>query len=92
MGGNGNRLCAPSNGQKAIGVVVEQMFAYYCLNGPNKCGNLDRNDVYYAKAQMDDKCRRYEASWFGWPGSFEIVGKATIGDSICQGGMVGRPF
>ncbi|PVH85274.1 hypothetical protein DL98DRAFT_608025 [Cadophora sp. DSE1049] len=56
---------------------------YYCIVARNACGNLDLNDVNYALRQMDAHCPRYQASWFRWPGSNEIVGKANVGDHIC---------
>ncbi|KAH7075065.1 hypothetical protein FB567DRAFT_183047 [Paraphoma chrysanthemicola] len=65
---------------KSQGVMV-----YYCINRPHSSGNLDRADVDYALRQMDSKCRLYEAGWFGWDGSVEIVGKCRDSDAICLG-------
>lgn len=49
---------------------------YYCINARNARGNLNREDFNFTARQMDAKCRPYEASWYGWDGSVEIVGKA----------------
>ncbi|EMD96309.1 hypothetical protein COCC4DRAFT_35999 [Bipolaris maydis ATCC 48331] len=91
--GNGETLCADEpNTTKSVQILRNQMMVYYCINQPGQCGNLNREDVNYAKVQMDAKCRRYEASWFEWPGSYEIVGKARQGADVCKGGMNGVPF
>ncbi|USP79401.1 hypothetical protein yc1106_06675 [Curvularia clavata] len=91
--GNGQDVCSDEPGKRRyVASLRDQMMVYYCVNEVGKCGNCNRDDVYYAMAQMDSKCRRYEASWFGWPGSFEIVGKARQGDNVCAGGMNGNPF
>lgn len=60
-----------------------EMMVYYCIDAANRCGNIDTTDVRYALGQMDDHCPPYQASWFKWPGSFEIVGKARVGDNVC---------
>ncbi|EUC40406.1 hypothetical protein COCMIDRAFT_108889 [Bipolaris oryzae ATCC 44560] len=91
--GNGQDVCSSTPGlRRYVASLRNQMMVYYCVNESGKCGNCNRDDVYYAMAQMDAKCRRYEASWFGWPGSFEIVGKARQGDNVCAGNMNGVPF
>lgn len=82
---NGHEFCSQPNGPAAVAIIVEAVQVYYCITLPNRCGNLDREDVYHARDQMDGTCHRYEASWFGWPGSYEIVGKARVGDQICTG-------
>ncbi|OIW26662.1 hypothetical protein CONLIGDRAFT_707072 [Coniochaeta ligniaria NRRL 30616] len=64
-------------------INIEGMIAYYCIDAPWSSGNLDINDVNYALVQMDATCRRYEASYFKWPGSVEIVGKGRAGDNVC---------
>lgn len=33
---------------------------------------------------MDGICHRYEASWFGWPGSYEIVGRRGLGSKFVR--------
>lgn len=90
--GNGLEIKTEPDRTVALHVLREGMIAYYCVNSGGKTGNCDRDDVRYAFYQMDLRCRRYEASWFGWPGSFEIVGKAREGDVVCTGGMNNVPF
>ncbi|KAJ4418197.1 hypothetical protein N0V85_001529 [Neurospora sp. IMI 360204] len=71
--------------QKRSGAPVakEGMMAYYCIDAPRSSGNLDVDDVNYALEQMDATCQRYEASYFKWDGSVEIVGKGRSGDNVC---------
>lgn len=57
--------------------------AYYCIAAHSRCGNVDKNYVSYALGQMDAHCAAYQASRFRWPNSFEIVGKARVGDDVC---------
>ncbi|EOA90747.1 hypothetical protein ACJQWK_11172 [Exserohilum turcicum] len=91
--GSGRDICSNTPGrQNWHAEISEQMMVYYCVKQSGKCGNADRQDISYAMAQMDSKCRRYEASWFGWPSSFEIVGKGRAGDDVCKGGMDGVPY
>ncbi|EGO53991.1 hypothetical protein NEUTE1DRAFT_148459 [Neurospora tetrasperma FGSC 2508] len=66
-----------------LAVSAEGMIVYYCIDAPRSSGNLDVDDVNYALAQMDATCRRYEASYFKWDGSVEIVGKGRAGDNVC---------
>ncbi|KAG4417587.1 hypothetical protein IFR04_009317 [Cadophora malorum] len=79
----GHNLCSSDDGTYTYFVNRRNTIVYYCIDAPRRCGNLDTNDVRYALGQMDAHCPRYEASWFKWPGSVEIVGKAKIGDEIC---------
>ncbi|KFY14747.1 hypothetical protein V491_05922 [Pseudogymnoascus sp. VKM F-3775] len=51
------------------------VYVYYYINELHKKGNLDINDIDYALRSMDSKCQAYEASYYRWPGSREIVGK-----------------
>jgi hypothetical protein len=90
--GNGHELSSPAGKTVFSAVITEQVQLYYCINEGGKSGNLDREDVYYAVGQMDASCGRYQAAWFGWPGSFEILGKSRAGDSVCEGHMNGNPF
>lgn len=80
--GSGHTLTS-SDENYFVAVTVEGMIAYYCIDAPRSSGSLDVDDVNYALAQMDATCRRYEASYFKWPGSVEIVGKGRSGDNIC---------
>ncbi len=58
---------------------------YYCINARDTYGNLDSLDFDHALIQMHATCRRYEASYFRWDGSAEIVGKASVNDRVCLG-------
>ncbi|EOA89068.1 hypothetical protein ACJQWK_05772 [Exserohilum turcicum] len=69
----------------SVGSVVNFVFVYYCITTPHTSGNIDENDVNYALAQMDAKCPLYRASWFGWDGSSELIGKASVNAEICTG-------
>lgn len=90
--GNSPDICTDPGQTRGYFYHSEAVMVYYCVNDGGKCGNADREDISYAMRQMDANCRRYEASWFGWPGSFELVGKARLGDDVCKGGMNGVPF
>ncbi|KAK3371188.1 hypothetical protein B0T24DRAFT_706072 [Lasiosphaeria ovina] len=81
--GSGGHTLTSGKGNNWYAVVVEETIVYYCIDAPNSSGNLDVNDVNYALGQMDATCRPYEASYFNWPGSVEIVGKGRKGDNIC---------
>ncbi|KAH7108588.1 hypothetical protein B0J11DRAFT_586877 [Dendryphion nanum] len=61
------------------------MIAYYCITRGWQTGNLHIDDVNHAIRKMDEKCRPYEASWYGWDGGLEIVGKSRIQDQVCIG-------
>ncbi|KAF2107766.1 hypothetical protein BDV96DRAFT_588715 [Lophiotrema nucula] len=89
---DGQDISTGAGERTMIAGYSKAMMVYYCLNEENKFGNCDRDDVRYALGQMDAHCKKYEASWFGWPGSFELVGKARQGDNVCAGGMGGKPF
>jgi hypothetical protein len=84
--GNGHELQSYADSNAYIAIVSKGVMIYYCINRPNSKGNLDVKDVNYALEQMDGKCVRYDASWFAWDNTPEIVGKARAGDSVCQGG------
>lgn len=61
------------------------VYVYYCINAPHSSGNLDVQDINYALGQMDSKCKRYEAGYFQWIGSPELVGKCRSGTAVCLG-------
>jgi len=65
--------------------VNDAVTVYYCINARNSVGSLSLEDFNYALVQMDATCRRYEASYFQWDGSPEIVGKASVNDRVCLG-------
>ncbi|PSN65544.1 hypothetical protein BS50DRAFT_589940 [Corynespora cassiicola Philippines] len=90
--GNGRAVTTEPDRTVRIVGLHNGMMVYYCVNAGGKTGNCDRGDVSYGLGRMDSQCGRYEASWFGWPGSFEILGKAREGDNVCAGNMNGVPF
>lgn len=81
----GGRDFSSGPGPAVYGATRGDMIAYYCITLPWRTGNLHVDDVNHAIREMDAKCRPYEASWYGWDGSFEIVGKSRIVDRICIG-------
>ncbi|KAM0251443.1 hypothetical protein ACHAQJ_008194 [Trichoderma viride] len=68
-----------------FGYNVNGVYVYYCINAPNSSGNLDVVDVDYALGQMDSQCQLYEAGYYQWDGSPEIVGKCRSGTAVCLG-------
>lgn len=73
------------NSQHYIQYTDSAMTVYYCVNRKNSVGSLSLEDFNYALRRMDDQCRPYEASYFQWDGSVEIVGKASLNDRVCIG-------
>lgn len=73
------------NSQHYIQFTDSSMTVYYCVNRKNSQGSLSYDDFNYALRKMDEKCRAYEASFFQWDGSVEIVGKASLNDRVCIG-------
>lgn len=67
------------------GYNARGVYVYYCINAPWSAGNIDVVDINYALGQMDSVCKRYEAGYFQWDGSVEIIGKARSGTSVCRG-------
>lgn len=61
------------------------VYVYYCINALHAQGNLNVDDINYALSNMDRTCRPYEASYFRWPGSPELVGKCASGTPVCLG-------
>ncbi|KAG4432790.1 hypothetical protein IFR05_011726 [Cadophora sp. M221] len=84
-GNGGHDLCAPSGSTFYYFYNNRATIVYYCIDAPGRCGNIDRNDVRYALGQMDAHCPPYQASWFKWPQSYEIIGKSRFGDDVCVG-------
>ncbi|CEI70725.1 hypothetical protein FVEN_g790 [Fusarium venenatum] len=68
-----------------FGYNARGVYVYYCINAPNSAGNIDVQDINYALGQMDAVCKRYEASYFRWEGSVEIIGNARSGTAVCRG-------
>jgi hypothetical protein len=68
-----------------FGYNARGVYVYYCINAKHSSGNIDVADIDYALSQMDGKCQRYEAGYFQWPGSPELVGKCRSGTSVCLG-------
>lgn len=73
------------NSQRYLQFTDSAMTVYYCVNRKNAEGNLSLDDFNYAVRKMDEQCRLYEASYFQWDGSVEIVGKASLNDRVCNG-------
>lgn len=66
-------------------VVNSGVSVYYCINARNTFGSLSLEDFNHALVQMDANCNRYQASYFRWDNSVEIVGKASVNDPVCLG-------
>ncbi|KAH7360205.1 hypothetical protein BKA65DRAFT_473366 [Rhexocercosporidium sp. MPI-PUGE-AT-0058] len=81
-GNNGNDLCSPGDANIYWFSNRRATIVYYCIDTHGRCGNIDTADVRYALGQMDAHCAPYEASWFKWPQSYEIIGKSRVGDDI----------
>jgi hypothetical protein len=81
-GDNGYELDTQMN-HKYAAVTRQATMVYYCVDGYNYNGNCNRADVRYGLAKMDSQCRLYEAGYFEWPGSPEILGKARTSDTVC---------
>jgi hypothetical protein len=82
--GSGQELSSGDSGHY-YGFNNQGVYVYYCINWPHSRGNLDTNDVYYAFGQMDANCRAYEAGYFQWDNTPEIVGKCRSGTAVCLG-------
>ncbi|KAB5526425.1 hypothetical protein GE09DRAFT_1229265 [Coniochaeta sp. 2T2.1] len=80
--GNGRTLTS-GNSNALVSVDTRGAMAYYCIDAPHSSGNLDTVDINYALEKMDANCVPYQASYFKWPGSVEIVGKDVLGANIC---------
>ncbi|KAK3338675.1 hypothetical protein B0T25DRAFT_523690 [Lasiosphaeria hispida] len=85
LAGQNMDLTSSSSSTRHVFYAAEGMKVYYCINAKSSSGNLDLKDFNYALEQMDAKCRRYEASYFRWDGSVEIVGKSNEGTEVCRG-------
>jgi hypothetical protein len=68
-----------------FGYNARGVYVYYCINAKHSSGNIDVADIDYALGQMDSGCPRYEAGYFQWPGSPELVGKCRSGTAVCLG-------
>ncbi|KAK4150288.1 hypothetical protein C8A00DRAFT_18160 [Chaetomidium leptoderma] len=78
-------LRSPGDANVYAELINDGVTVYYCINAKNTFGSLSLEDFNYALVQMDGRCRRYEASYFRWDGSAEIVGKASVNDRVCLG-------
>ncbi|PHH75858.1 hypothetical protein CDD82_4232 [Ophiocordyceps australis] len=83
-GSNGQTLSSGAT-TSYIGYNRKGVYVYYCINVTHSQGNLDTKDIDYALRNMDSTCKPYEASYFWWPGSPELVGKCRSGTPICLG-------
>lgn len=68
-----------------FGYNMKGVYVYYCINWTHSQGNLDTKDVSYALGMMDSACPAYEAGYFQWPCTPEIVGKCRSGTAVCLG-------
>jgi hypothetical protein len=80
--GTGTTLTS-RDGNAWVGVRTRGAIVYYCIDAPHSSGNLNVADIDYALVQMDNHCAAYQASYFKWPGSVEIVGKDVVGATFC---------
>ncbi|PHH65113.1 hypothetical protein CDD81_3244 [Ophiocordyceps australis] len=83
--GNNGQTIVSGDTTNYYGFNRKGVYVYYCINVPHSQGNLDINDINYALRNMDSGCRPYEASYFRWPGSPELVGKCRSGTPVCLG-------
>jgi hypothetical protein len=82
---NAGTTLTSGNGPQSFGYVFNGVYSYYCITRARTSGNLDIGDVNHAIGEMDKKCAAYTASWYGWDGSSEIVGKAATNQQVCTG-------
>lgn len=82
--GSGRELSS-GDSPNYYGFNNQGVYVYYCINAPHSSGNLDSNDVNYALGQMDASCNAYEAGYWQWDGSSEIVGKCRSNTAVCLG-------
>ncbi|OIW31518.1 hypothetical protein CONLIGDRAFT_652575 [Coniochaeta ligniaria NRRL 30616] len=80
--GNGHSFTS-KDANAWFGIRTRGVIVYYCITKAYTTGNLNVDDVNYALLQMDSHCVPYQASYFRWPGSFEIVGKDTFDAHFC---------
>ncbi|ELR08199.1 hypothetical protein VC83_08040 [Pseudogymnoascus destructans] len=76
---------ASGNTRNYYGFNRKGVYVYYCINGLHTQGNLDIKDIEYAMWAMDKGCGMYQAGYFLWPGSPEIVGRCRSSTAICLG-------
>ncbi|KAM7201666.1 hypothetical protein V8F33_003215 [Rhypophila sp. PSN 637] len=76
-------LRTPSTSGLYYGCVDSAVRVYYCVNKPNSWGNANLDDINYGLRQMDARCQPYQASYFRWDNTPEIVGKARADTRIC---------
>ncbi|KAH9212347.1 hypothetical protein DL95DRAFT_304397, partial [Leptodontidium sp. 2 PMI_412] len=68
-----------------FGFNYNGVYVYYCINAPHVEGNLNVDDINEALVAMDAICARYEASYYRWENSAELVGKCASGTADCLG-------
>jgi hypothetical protein len=57
---------------------------YACTDGHDGSNTFSSGDIDLAMQAMDTLCGPYAASWTEHAGGNFIVGKANVGDSVCQ--------
>ena len=83
--GTGGVDLVSGNARNYYGFNYKGVYVYYCINNVHSQGNLDINDIDFALRNMDSICARYEAGYYLWPGSPELVGKCGSGTAVCLG-------
>ncbi|KFY75785.1 hypothetical protein V499_04257 [Pseudogymnoascus sp. VKM F-103] len=83
--GAGGQDLVSGDSRSYYGFNRKGVYVYYCINALHTQGNLDTGDIDYANRMMDAGCGMYQAGFFLWPGSPELVGKCRSGTAICLG-------
>ncbi|OBT73898.1 hypothetical protein VF21_08265 [Pseudogymnoascus sp. 05NY08] len=82
--GSGHDLVS-DDARSYYGFNNKGVYYYYCINAYHTQGNLDMGDIDYANRMMDANCGGYQAGFFRWPGTPELVGKCRSGTAVCLG-------
>ncbi|KFY00193.1 hypothetical protein O988_03451 [Pseudogymnoascus sp. VKM F-3808] len=83
--GTFGRGLSSGDGTNYYGFNSRGVYVYYCINAAHSQGNLDITDINYAALNMDSTCGAYQAGYYLWNGSAELVGKARSGTAVCLG-------
>ena len=83
--GKGGKSLVSGDHKAYFGYNRRGVYVYYCIDRPHREGNLDINDINHALWEMDHTCRAYEAGYYQWDSTPEIVGKCTSGTAVCVG-------
>jgi hypothetical protein len=69
--------------------ITNGVMTYLCTDGHYSANTFTADMVQTALERMDAKCNLYESSWYIFPNSNAIIGKANAGYPVCQGGSWG---